>query len=559
MNTHNILKHTARTISLPIRQTAFFYLLAISLTDNLLSIKMGGGIFQVINIISLSAFLCYCESAVVALYARLTHTRKLWHNPLFLLFALAANILAVADWFVFINFNSLLCPEYIDIIADTNPEESAGFLHTYLTGKTIATIAAVLILGNAIAMAICKLRYHRHMIWLTAAAVATAYGAVLFSKTVVNYALYRNGGNVMQLTSATRVAYASFLTYKNISGISQLSQLADNLGTSAATGGREIKLTLVIGESHSLYHSSLYNYDKPTNPLLEKRRDRGELILMEDAVTTNDHTHTVMHSIFSLGRRGADFFNTPLFPMLFKAAGYTTALYDNMYSPGNGISFMSDRTLSGKMYDDRNETFTENDAELAAMARRISGRKSLTIVHLVGQHYTYSDRYPHTERFCRFKAEDYDSKNGGTIAHYDNACVYNDYVVDGIIGQLADSVACVVYLSDHGEDVFEQNGISGHGFAAMMPDMRYQIHVPMFIWCSERFRDGYPELWERIRKAAARPVTTDDLPHLLLDIAGIKTEYFDPTRSVINEQYDSLCPRIVLNSIDYDKRYPHTY
>lgn len=47
---------------------------------------------------------------------------------------------------------------------------------------------------------------------------------------------------------------------------------------------------------------------------------------------------------------------------------------------------------------------------------------------------------------------------------------------------------------------------------------------------------------------------TDDLIHTLLDIAGIETEGFDETRSVINQNYNSKRKRMVGGSegVDYD-------
>lgn len=46
----------------------------------------------------------------------------------------------------------------------------------------------------------------------------------------------------------------------------------------------------------------------------------------------------------------------------------------------------------------------------------------------------------------------------------------------------------------------------------------------------------------------------DDLPHLMLDIAGIDCEWFDPTRSLINERYNANRKRLLLDSkIDYDE------
>ena len=45
----------------------------------------------------------------------------------------------------------------------------------------------------------------------------------------------------------------------------------------------------------------------------------------------------------------------------------------------------------------------------------------------------------------------------------------------------------------------------------------------------------------------------DDMPHFLMDLAGIHCEWYDPTRSLINESYNINRKRLLLESkYDYD-------
>ena len=44
---------------------------------------------------------------------------------------------------------------------------------------------------------------------------------------------------------------------------------------------------------------------------------------------------------------------------------------------------------------------------------------------------------------------------------------------------------------------------------------------------------------------------TDDMIHTILDLADIKTEEYDPTRSIVNALFDASRPRI-FNDLDYD-------
>jgi heptose-I-phosphate ethanolaminephosphotransferase len=82
----------------------------------------------------------------------------------------------------------------------------------------------------------------------------------------------------------------------------------------------------------------------------------------------------------------------------------------------------------------------------------------LIVVHLLGTHMSYQYRYPPT--FDKFK-----DRNGvpagvrddqvPTYNSYDNAVLYNDFVVSSLIKDYAksDPNGFLLYLSDHGEDV----------------------------------------------------------------------------------------------------------
>ena len=50
--------------------------------------------------------------------------------------------------------------------------------------------------------------------------------------------------------------------------------------------------------------------------------------------------------------------------------------------------------------------------------------------------------------------------------------------------------------------------------------------IPFMIWGSRKFRRFHPELFERIQSAQHHPFSHDDLPHLLLGLAGIKTSHY---------------------------------
>ena len=93
-----------------------------------------------------------------------------------------------------------------------------------------------------------------------------------------------------------------------------------------------------------------------------------------------------------------------------------------------------------------------------------------------------------------------------------------------------------MYLSDHGEEIYELSNYIGHGSAEHSSDLKYQIRVPFLIWTSKSY--SRPEIVERLSSLQHIPITTDDVSHLLIDLAGIQTPGFKPTRSTVNSRYN---------------------
>ena len=168
--------------------------------------------------------------------------------------------------------------------------------------------------------------------------------------------------------------------------------------------------------------------------------------------------------------------------------------------------------------------------------------KNFYVIHLTGQHWTYSERYP--SEFAKFKAEDEDKPEEvwrQKTSEYDNATLYNDFVLDEIIKRFENKNAVVIYISDHGNEVYEGRDFAGHSPEAI--GNVCMIEVPMFVWTSKIFREKYPEKISRFKSAVDRPYRLDSLIHSILDLADIHTTSYDPTKSIWNEKFEPR-PRI---------------
>jgi len=126
-------------------------------------------------------------------------------------------------------------------------------------------------------------------------------------------------------------------------------------------------------------------------------------------------------------------------------------------------------------------------------------------------------------------------------------------VLNEVIKKFEDQSCVVIYLSDHGEEIFELGDFMGHGGSGHHKDIKYLVRVPFWIWMSPQYKEKHPDLVQSVYKAKNQPGITDDVSHLLLDLSGINTSFFSPSRSIVNPDYDSSKPRIVLNSVTYVK------
>ncbi len=386
---------------------------------------------------------------------------------------------------------------------------------------------------------------------------------------VVESLIFRNYHQDMP-TPLHRLAYSWQTT--NVSTRAMGLLRANTYGaTIDSTSHRSPHIVLVIGESFNKHHSSLYGYSLPTTPLQQRRMENGELFPYTDVVTPWNITSNAILHLFAVGpddpERTLD--NSLLFPILFRRAGYEVTFFSNQFrikgifsgtSSEAGNFFLFDRKMSDSLFSYRNSRFSQSDMGIVHQLSEYYAEKSITpftldIIHLKGQHFDYSHRYPQKESF--FTSEDYadrtlDDKFLQTVIHYDNATRYNDRVLDSLLLFYESMEAIVVFISDHGEEVYDDLLVQGRLF--QKPDKyiaRNEYEVPMWIWCSQRYFELHPEIIASIKDATSRPLMSDNIPQLLLYLADINSQWVFKEQNVLLPSYRKSC-RIIAGEIDYD-------
>ena len=293
-------------------------------------------------------------------------------------------------------------------------------------------------------------------------------------------------------------------------------------------------VVLIIGESLTKHHCSLYGYDKPTNPLLSSLRDSSSLIVFKNV--TSPGTSTVQSFKFFMSTHKIsdkqDWYSGIVIPEIVEIAGYKSHWISNQASRGvfdNVIrryaELCSDYYFNGDSFTGLFAK-TQYDEDLIRIVRDNILRDSckvFTIVNLMGNHFDFNRRYPAT--FNRFKATDYPNNlptQRQTLAEYDNSVLYNDSVVYELMKAFHNEEAIVFYFPDHGLDLFyTSDDYAAH--AKQIPEsQKVGKEIPFIIYITDRFRKRYPLMVERMQESVDKQFCTDDLIYALMDIMNIR-------------------------------------
>ncbi len=522
----------------------------------------------------------------------------------------------IVDLYCFVKFNSTLNPTMLLLVGETNSGEASEFLSSYLTADVLTAgvgyVLAIMLLHICFNVAAPHFRR-------TARAVISRHKRLAagirsdFRKTSPYTGLLVLVLFILCICASwyNKTATARLMSYENIGGVEheltrkdkatlyhpvyrlwfsiyanrltarQLDRLIETTHRLRvdSCSFRSPDIVFIIGESYNRHHSQLYGYDKPTAPRQQERMEKGELTRFDDTVSPWNLTSFVFKHVFSLYTVGdsGEWCDYPLFPELFRRAGYSVTFVTNQFLPQaheavydfSGGFFLNNPVLSEAQFDARNVALHDldkgvlDDLDSLNAIREKDGTASadgrLTIVHVKGQHSTYRERYPLSHK--RWKARDYNrprlkGRERWILSDYDNATLYNDSIVDEVIRRYEDRDAIVIYMPDHGEECYGDDiHVSGRLHSAVI-DYRLaheEFEIPFWIWCSRSYAAARPNIVSQIKAAARRPFMTDRVAHMLLYLGGISCPYYRSSLNILSNDYDVSRPRILKNSADYDR------
>lgn len=337
---------------------------------------------------------------------------------------------------------------------------------------------------------------------------------------------------------------------------------------------------MVVGETARTHNFSLYGYPRNTNPLLSKTPG---IKAFPNVTTQSNTTHKSVPMLLSAAS-AEDFerlFHEKGILAAFKEAGFHTVFISNQLPNHSFIDFLGEQAdehyflkkedaSQGNHYDEDllqklDEILPLADASSSAHYRY---RKLFVVLHSYGSHFNYQERYPRS--FAYFKPDsrsEAKSENRRDLLNaYDNTIRYTDYILHGIIERLqkwegvqakTDGVYCqptsaMLYTSDHGENIFDDNRKLFLHAAPKASD--YELHVPFIIWTSDGFSKQYPDILKALGENRSKQVQSSlSAFHTMLGIGGIQTRYRLDEYSVASGKYH---PTELLYLDDHDEAIP---
>ncbi len=583
MKPYHIIYKVLRCLAAPIRKECVFFVfmyivyVAARILESPTSHKPAY-VFYLENIADLY-ILC-------ALLCAVPRKARLWLRAIIYAIGYAT---AIAEGFVHERFHMLFGPITMQLVSETTPGETSEFLASYLKGwalwKTLLVYVPIIAANTAAEAFKEKLKSFFcnntpngvKIVANTAVPIAVAVCFACSAGEKVQMLNFfashdtdeaEHADNHAFHTPFYRIIYSTkFLSLSS----GELERMRENMRNIQIDSCRHTvrNIILYIGESYNKHHSQLYGYTLETTPYQKAMAKAGELIVFKDAVTPWNVTSNVFKDVLSThstDQKGS-WVDGVLIPGVLKKAGYKVAFITSQFykSPNlgvvdfNGSFFLNDREIERECFDYRNKYRKAYDTNLINEINKFhAGDCNFIIFHGMGQHQEYSKRFGKND--VHFTVGNYPSRRDLTVyekqivADYDNATRYNDKVVKMLCDRFRNEDAVVVYMPDHGEEVFDRLHSYGRDHnAAVSANIAYsEFEVPLEIWFSPKARHKHPDIYNAARKAADKPFSTDDLPHLLMGLAGISSPLYDARRDLLNPAFNTSRKRILKRTTDYD-------
>ncbi|WP_104683913.1 phosphoethanolamine transferase [Helicobacter felis] len=475
---------------------------------------------------------------------------------------------AFIDFFASYYFNMILTESLVNMIFSSHWVEVRAFFTLQVIPHTLLVFTTI-----AVCVAIASIRFQL--------VIQPKRIKVIFATLLLVHALHAFKGYYSSLKHMDH--FYKFLCTQIVPSVKEIALIALNIREHSKIQAIYDKLKqplpkdyihvdsdtppnviLVVGESESRSFMGVYDYSTPNTPFFSKLKQSQHLFLFTDVVSPFAYTLPVFQVLLNY----SDVENSKTIPWyltegvgkIFKTAGYTTFWLDNQANPylTDAFSLLSNsfdyKYWTSNDYENKDQILvdTYNNTVKSKL-----GTKNFILFHLVGNHFPYTNRFPHS--FTKFTPKDVsytelhvqNMTDKQTVADYVNSIYYTDHVLKEIFNLFKDKNAIILYLSDHGQDMFR----SGHVFVHKCSN--YGVEVPFAVYVTDKFKQSYPQKVKAIAQAVNKPFMIDDLIHSLLPLVGIHTKDNLEAKNLFSSKFDTNRKRVYCGNLEYPTTHNH--
>lgn len=319
----------------------------------------------------------------------------------------------------------------------------------------------------------------------------------------------------------------------------------------------------IIGESANRNHMSVYGYHRPTTPLIQARKD---VLKFTDVAAACTHTIQALRGTLLFhdldGRENILAARSII--GLLDNAGFDTWWLSNQTDSADGLTGVAviAGDADGKRFFNKirssDKEISYDETLLPALEEVLSGpgRNKAVFLHLMGSHVSYNHRYPKEFNVFRSIHDIPDAEWRGPeekqiINEYDNSILHTDHFVNEVIETVKrhGGRAMVVYISDHGQEVYDTLPIRGQ---EELNPTRNMFDVPLFCWFSEEYKKANPEILKVAQANLHKPFSLNYFSQSAAELSRIGFDEFNPRYSIFSKEYASPL-RLVNVDGNYDK------
>lgn len=295
----------------------------------------------------------------------------------------------------------------------------------------------------------------------------------------------------------------------NIEKKSAIIKFADNSMISSAPH----TVVVVIGESANRDKLHAYNadYQFDDTPWMDKNKENKDFVFFTNAYACQSMTLQVLEQ--ALTEKSAyndkDLLEAMNFIDIAKAKGYKTYWITNLTGSNSGSFYGMIASRADCVYRE-NAEYDDNMLKFLAQINPVEN--NLIVFHGNGSHASYTARYP---------AEDVVFADGTVESEYANSILYVDKFLENIYDFAIQNLnlQCMVYFSDHGENLKTGHGPSDKDFA--------KVRIPVMIYTSPEYRKNNPELYAILHQHKDNFFTNDMMYNIICGMLNAKSNFYD--------------------------------